>query len=273
MKIIATKREITGELRTGSIRSVLPITSDPERWLFVSPHDDDVAIAGDLLLQAAVNAGVEVSCRIATDGRMGYTAMDQREDIVAIRKEETLKSFGILGVEDVKRYDYPDADLYRHAGRRRAENRNDPDIQGEHTGLQNSLTRELRYLRPHRVFVLSGNDYHPDHKLLNQELLISLFHTQGAIWPELGTQLSSVPPLYELAAYRPFSTHPDYQFRGDSEAFRAKLDSIRAYRSQRQIEALLQGVESSGPCEYVRSCAYELYRPDQYAPIFRDHHE
>jgi LmbE family N-acetylglucosaminyl deacetylase len=253
----------------GKLADVMPDWSRGERWLFVSPHDDDIAVAGALLVGAAVRAGVDVSCRIATDGRMGYTALKDREEIVAIRKEETIKSFQTLGVEDVSWYEYPDADLYRHAGRRRADSDEDPDVWEGYTGLQNSLTRELRVLRPDRVFVLSGNDYHPDHKLLNQELLISLFHAQGAIWPELGEQLESVPPLYEIAAYCPFSGDPDYQLQGDQEAFEGKLESIRAYRSQRQIEALLTGIEESGPFEYLRTYPYELYRPDHYASLFR----
>lgn len=270
MKITVTRRSDSRGLIQGELQEVMPGWRKGERWLFVSPHDDDIAVAGAMLVEAAVAAGVEVSCRIATDGRMGYTALRDRDEIISIRKKETLESFRTLGVHDVSWYDYPDADLYRHAGRRRASGDDEPDVWEEYTGLQNSLTRELRVLHPDRVFVLSGNDYHPDHKLLNQELLISLFHAQGAIWPELGKQLEAVPPLYELAAYCPFSGDPDYQLQGDEEAFRRKLQSIRAYRSQRQIEALLKGIEESGPFEYLRTYPYELYRPDRYAPLFRE---
>lgn len=269
MKVLVTRRLDSGRILKGELPEVMPNWKRGERWLLVTPHDDDIAVAGALLVEAAVRAGVEVSCRIATDGRMGYTASEDRDVIVSVRKRETLESFRTLGVEDVSWYDYPDADLYRHAGRRRSTGGEDPDVRQEYTGLQNSLTGELRALRPDRVFVLSGNDYHPDHKLLNQELLISLFHAQGAIWPELGTQLEAVPPLYELAAYCPFSGDPDYQLQGDEEAFRGKLESIRAYRSQRQIEALLKGIEESGPVEYLRTYPYELYRPDRYAALFR----
>lgn len=268
MKITLSRKDKTGRIKNGPLSQLLPNWTKGERWLFVSPHDDDIAIAGALIVAAAVEAGVAVSCRIATDGRMGYTDPEQRENIAAIRKEETIESFRILGVEDVSWYDYPDADLYRHAGRRRALDQESPDRRQGYTGLQNSLTWELRALRPHRVFILSGNDYHPDHKLLHQELLISLFHAQGAIWPELGKQLESVPPLYELAAYCPFSGEPDYQLQGDEEAFSRKLESIGAYQSQRQIESLLKGIEESGPYEYVRTYPYELYRPARYAALF-----
>lgn len=270
MKITVTRRESDGGLVRGTLSELLPGWKREESWLFFSPHDDDIAVAGAMLVQAAVAAGVQLSVRIATDGRMGYTSEEQREQIVAIRKRETLESFELLGVTDVRWYGYPDADLYRHAGRRAVENHNEPDQRSGYSGMQNSITGELRAARPDRVFVLSGNDYHPDHKLLHQELLISLFHAQGAIWPELGEPIPLVPPLYELAAYCPFSGEPDYQFQGDEDAFNRKLESIRAYRSQKQIEALLKGVEASGPSEYMRTYPYELYRPDLYASLFAD---
>lgn len=272
MSITVTKRERNGSLSRGSLGERLPDWKPGERWLFFTPHDDDIAVGGALLVQAAVAAGGEVGVRVATDGRMGYTSEEQRGEIVAIRKQETEESFRILGVRDVSWYDYPDADLYRHAGRRALAaggGRGEPDPRSGYTGLQNSITEELRSLKPDRVVVLSGNDYHPDHKLLHQELLISLFHAQGAIWPELGEPISAVPPLYEIAAYCPFSGEPDFQLLGDEEAFDRKLRSIRAYRSQRQIESLVRGIEESGPVEYLRSYPYELYRPNLYAELFR----
>ena len=227
-----------------------------------------MAIAGGLLVQAVVNAGAAVSCRITTDGRMGYTREEELPDIVEIRKEETRESFGLLGAEDVAWLDYPDADLYRHAGRRRLAGSGRPDPRGGHSGLQNSFTGELRSLRPDRLVFLSGNDYHPDHKLVQQEMLISLFHAQGTVWPELGEPIDGVPPLYELAAYAPFAGRPDLQLLGDEEAFGRKLEAIRVYRSQRQIEALVREIEVSGPVEYVRSYPFELYRPDRYRELF-----
>src|SRR6056297_2307288 len=79
-----------------------------------------------------------------------------------------------------------------------------PDPRGGHSGLQNSLTALLRDLRPTRVFVPTGADYHPDHQIVYRELLISLFHATGAVWPELGAPLDSPPPLYEMAIYCDF---------------------------------------------------------------------
>ena len=64
-----------------------------------------------------------------------------------------------------------------------------------HTGVQNAFTLFLRRIAPSRVFVPTASDLHPDHKVANQEMLISLFHAQGEIWPELGRPLEAVPGL------------------------------------------------------------------------------
>src|SRR5687768_8234076 len=50
-----------------------------ERWLLVSPHDDDVSMGAGLLMQAAVAEGVDVRAAIVTDGRMGYCTLEQKD--------------------------------------------------------------------------------------------------------------------------------------------------------------------------------------------------
>ncbi len=61
------------------------------------------------------------------------------------------------------------------------------------TGLQNPFTYFLRQIRPTQVFVPTINDLHPDHKVTNEQLQISLFHSTGDIWPELGRRLTQFP--------------------------------------------------------------------------------
>ena len=43
-----------------------------ERFLFISPHDDDVVIGGGLMIQSALKEGVPVHVAVVTDGSMGY---------------------------------------------------------------------------------------------------------------------------------------------------------------------------------------------------------
>lgn len=110
-----SKRQPDGSIKRGSLLEIVEGSVPGEHWLFVTPHDDDVAVAGGLLVMAAVDAGIRISVRVVTDGRLGYTRVEDREDIVRIRREETLESFALLGVTDVEWYGYPDGNLYPHA--------------------------------------------------------------------------------------------------------------------------------------------------------------
>ena len=139
----------------------------------------------------------------------------------------------------------------------------------EFTGLQNSYTYHLRTFRPSHVFIMSENDYNPDHKMVFQELLISLFHAQGAIWPELGPPLGNVPHVYEMAAYCNFKADPTVELAADAEEFEKKLDAVDSYQSQRQIKILIENLRKNGPYEYIRDMDFDFYSPGRYRSLFQ----
>lgn len=275
-----------GTVVTGSLAEVFPDWQPSERWLFITPHDDDPPLAGGLLLAQAHRHGIPVRVRIATDGSMGYTSAVSAGDVVARRRDETYRSFRGLGVDDVAWWDYPDTRLHLWQGRLRADEADEADEQenagagggphivggphvvGGYTGLQNSITAELRSYRPTRLFVLSGNDYHPDHKVVHQETMISVFHATGDIWPELGPPIGVGPWVHELAAYRPFVEAPDIRLVGDGDLFAAKLEAVAAFASQTQISQLVEAVRRAGPVEYIRSFRFETYDPAVYDGLF-----
>jgi LmbE family N-acetylglucosaminyl deacetylase len=259
-----------GKQRTTSLAEVLD-TADlaRETWLFISPHDDDLCIGAGLLMQAAVLAGVDVQVLIVTDGGMGYCHPDQIHTIAQVRLQEAYASFSLLGIPDLKvtNLGYPDSGLVACIGRRRA-NRDGEEAIAGHIGLQNAFTHYLRKFRPTRVFVPAPTDLHPDHRITYSELLISLFHASGAMWPELGPPLPETPKLGELAVYCDFAEPPNLEIIGDEETFRTKLASIEAYRSQLQIAVLVDRIRQAGAYEYVREVAFELYSPDHYKSLF-----
>ena len=246
-----------------------------ECWLFVGPHDDDLCIGGGLLMQAAVESGVDLQAIIVTDGRQGYCCDDQRESICDIRWRETLASFETLGIgpRAVSNLGFPDGGLMEFAGRRFAPLRDNEAPSGAamcgSVGLQNSLTHALRKHRPARVFVPTPTDLHPDHRITHGELMISLFHAAGAIWPELGPPLLEVPKVYEMAVYCDFSEPPNLEVVSDDEHFGRKLASIAAFQSQVQIASLVAGVKKAGPFEYFREVTFRLYCAETYKPLFR----
>lgn len=238
-----------------------------ETWLFACPHDDDIAVGAGLWLHAAVLAGVQVHVLIATDGRMGYCTLDQRDRIVGIRREECLQSYETLGLprECVHMLGFPDCDLMRYQGRRPAAT-DDPQVEG-FTGLQNAFVHALRQLRPDRLLMPAPSDYHPDHQIVHNEMQISLFHASGAIWPELG-EPTHVPEVYELAIYCDFPAPPNLELLCDDASFHKKLQAIEAYQSQAQIAVLVDKIRASGPVEYLREVNFRFYDPQVYRSLF-----
>lgn len=238
-----------------------------QTWMFVSPHDDDLCIGAGLLMQAAVDAGADVQAVIVTDGCLGYCEASQQDDIVEVRKAETIRSFEVLGVQEshVTFLGFPDGGLTKYIGRRQAVE-GEPQVAG-FTGLQNAFTHSLRELRPSHVFVPTKMDLHPDHQITHNELMISLFHASGKIWPELGDPLD-VPQVHEMAVYCDFPSDPHLEIIGGDGPFETKLASIAAYESQLQIAELVEQLRSAGPFEYIRDVNFKLYSPERYRSLF-----
>lgn len=239
-----------------------------ERWLFISPHDDDIIIGSGILLQKAIEENINVDILIATDGSMGYCDEKTKEDIINIRHNETVDSFSEIGIKNIFWLNFPDTQLGLYVGRREA-GENDPCIIEGFTGLQNAYTYYLRLLKPTRVFLPSGADLHTDHKITYQETLISLFHSNSMIWPELGDTLSEIPGVYEMAIYWDFIDKPDIKVEGTQANLELKLKGITAYKSQEMIiQSLVDNIKSSGPYEYFRDLKFSLYSPDYYRDLF-----
>ncbi|MFO8042785.1 MAG: PIG-L family deacetylase [Alkalispirochaeta sp.] len=293
-RTIVRRRRQQGQIVTGSLRDTLPGAEERERWLFISPHDDDPAISAGMFLATAAAEGVQIRMRIATDGSMGYTSVVAADEVVERRRRETRDSCRQLGIDDVEWYNYPDARLHRWQGRfpvgdvsvtagatsnvltsnsagtagAAAEHPAGIHTVAGYTGLQNSITAEIRSYRPTRILVMSAEDYHPDHKIVHQEVMISIFHAQGDVWPELGSPIEALPWVHECAAYAPFAGDPDLELTGTAELFERKLQAIATFVSQTQIARLVAGLKASGPYEYLRSFPFETYSPQRYAGLF-----
>ncbi|MEM9348100.1 MAG: PIG-L family deacetylase [Planctomycetota bacterium] len=241
-----------------------------ETWLFACPHDDDIAIGGGLWMKAACEAGVDVHLLATTDGRMGYCTIEEKDTIVETRTAELVASCQALGLTDTDKthlLGFPDCNLAQFLGRR-------PAVEGEpehagFTGLQNAFVERLRAIKPTRLFMPSPMDYHPDHQIVHNEMQISLFHAAGEIWPELG-EPADVPAVYEMAIYCDFPDPPNLQLTCADEQFQAKLEAIAAYKSQKQIDMLVQKVKDAGPVEYLREVNFKFYSATAYHHLFDD---
>jgi LmbE family N-acetylglucosaminyl deacetylase len=244
-----------------------------ERFLFVSPHDDDAVLGGGLLIQLAQRENIPVYVLIVTDGAMGYCTEGQKENISDIRREETYESFQSLGVprENIIWMGFPDCRLNNYRGRRQATPDDTTVVEG-YVGLQNSFTKCIREIAPTQCFLPTSSDLHPDHKIVHEEMLISLFHSAGNIWPELGPPVEHVPYVHEMGVYCDFPTPPNLRMKTPESYLEKKLDAIAAFKSQQQIATLIDIVRRSGPYEYLRALNFKLYQPAAYYDMFEKKH-
>jgi len=268
VQLINGKRYVSSQLS----QSMPQWQGQNERFLIVTPHDDDAVIGAGLTIQMARREKVPVYILIATDGGMGYCSSEQKQNIAEIRKKETFKCYKKLGVDEqnILWMNYPDCRLNEFGGRRPAEKSDGPAICG-FTGLQNDFTYYLRKIRPTRCFVPTSNDLHPDHKIVYEELLISLFHSTTTLWPELGPLMDKLPiSIYELAVYCRFPGPPTLQIRTPAEYLGKKLDAIAEYQSQKQIGLMVERLRQSGPVEYLREADLKIYQPADYQEMFKE---
>ncbi len=240
-----------------------------ERWLFLSAHDDDIVTGGGLTFLTGMAEGAEVHAVVTTDGRMGYCRLPQRRTISQIRRREAEESFRLLGLpaERLHFLGFPDCNLNPYRGRHFATIGDPTEVEGA-SGLQNAFPHILRVIRPTRVFLPTSTDLHPDHQVVNTEMLISLFHAQGKIWPELGEPIETVPQVYEYATYCDFPEPPHLQIRVPDEMLERKLRGIGAYASQEQIDVLIDVQRRAGPVEYIREVQFNFYSPQKYTRLF-----
>jgi len=244
---------------------------EKESFLFISPHDDDVAIGAGLLVQLANQEDVVVHILIVTDGSMGYCSEDEKETIAKIRHEETFKCYQKLGVpsENIAWLGFPDCQLNSYRGRRKARTHDKAVIQ-HHAGLQNAFTYHLRKICPTQCFIPTSSDLHPDHIIVHEEFLISLFHAEGGIWPELGNPTKTLPHVHEIAVYCNFPKPPHLQITTTKELLEKKINAISAFESQKQIQSVIEMVKNTGPVEYIRDMKFKLYDPKEYAELFKE---
>ncbi|HEV58082.1 MAG TPA: PIG-L family deacetylase [Phycisphaerales bacterium] len=264
-------RLVHGERRVGPALASVSRRwqGDRECFLMVSPHDDDVVLGAGLLIQLMQEQGVPVHILVVTDGSMGYCDPAERDNITEVRRAETYRSYGILGVprERIVFLGFPSGEISSFLGRFPAPSYSTLNIAG-YTGLQNAFTYWLRRIRPTQCFLPTNNDWHPAHRTVYDEFMISLFHASGQIWPELGKPLEKISYLCEMAVYCDFAAPPTLRIRTPRAYLDRKLEAIRAFASQKQIGMLVENIRRAGPVEILRAVEYRFYDPGRYYDLF-----
>jgi len=241
-----------------------------EKWLFLAPHDDDIVIGAGMTLLAGVQLGVDVHAAVITNGRVGYCLPEMRDTIVQIRKEEARESFRFLGVPESNLYqfNYDDGNLPHNAGRWFTTDLYDSRAIAGSVGVQNTMVWLLRQVRPTRVFMPNRLDMHPDHSIVNSELVMSVFHAQGQIWPELGPPIPVIPKLYEYATYNDFISPPTLRVRVSDDLVEKRLAGVAFYKSQLQIDLVVNETRKAGGNEYLHEMAFKIFSATKYESLF-----
>ncbi len=244
---------------------------EEERWLFLSPHDDDIICGCGLTFIAALHCGIKTFAGVVTNGKMGYCTNEERETIADVRRDECVNSFTTLGLPKENLYflGHDDGSLNLQAGRRFATGAvgEGPAIAGG-AGVTNSLVWLLRQTRPNRLFVPTITDLHPDHKFTNSEAMMSIFHAQGSIWPELGDPIPDIPAIYEYATYSNFITPPTLRIRVSEDLFERKINGILQYKSQKQIDLTIKIQRENGTEEFIREAEFDIFVPQRCKELF-----
>ena len=93
----------------------LPKIEDFERYLFVAAHPDDIEVGAGATVAKLAAAGKKICFLICTDGRFGFENLSDGtsiDELVEIRKKETIKGAGIMGVSDVRFLNLSDGGFY-----------------------------------------------------------------------------------------------------------------------------------------------------------------
>lgn len=94
----------------------LPKIEQFDRFLMIGPHPDDIEIGMGATAAKLAAAGKHVTFLICLDGRYGLTNAPEGttpEELVSIRKTESLASAALLGVTDVRFLDLCDGGFYQ----------------------------------------------------------------------------------------------------------------------------------------------------------------
>jgi LmbE family N-acetylglucosaminyl deacetylase len=253
-----------------------------EGVLVIVPHDDDATIGMGMLLQHLTRAKIPLTIAVVTDGRLGYTSENDRSSISQTRVREMNESCRILGIHEsqIQWLGFPDGDLERYRGKRLAV-KGEPVSGDGFTGLEDAFVRVIRRGVDHcgkrypitRIFCPAASDYHNDHVVVAEQIMISIFHAQGLIWPECGACIGRRPFCYHFTIYCDFAADqpPNLLYQGGGEDFEAKMRSIMSFKSQGQIAALVEQLRKEGSFELYREVEFRLASRDRQLAPFLNH--
>jgi LmbE family N-acetylglucosaminyl deacetylase len=208
--------------------------SEVERVLVVVAHPDDADFAASGSVATWVEAGIEVSYCLITDGDAGgFDPSVDRADIPGIRRAEQRAAAAELGVTDLHFLGYPDGKLMLTLELRR------------------DISRVIRSVRPQRVVTQSPERNwqrvyasHPDHLLAGEATLCAVYPDSRNPFahPELisdeGLEAWSVAEVWMMAAPTELLNH----YVDVTDKLDRKIAALKAHESQTSHMDDLEGL-------------------------------
>lgn len=133
------------------ISTIFPDFGEKEVLAVMSPHDDDAVIGAGYAMLAAQEAGAEVYVVIFCRGDAGYSTVEEKTTIEAVRERETFDCYERLGIprDHILRMNFPDFSAISRIGWELS------------TGKAGDMPVLLRFLREKKVTrVMIPNHYH-----------------------------------------------------------------------------------------------------------------
>jgi LmbE family N-acetylglucosaminyl deacetylase len=197
--------------------------SDVERALVVVAHPDDVDFGAAGTIASWVQAGIEVSYCLCTNGDAGgFDPTVSRTDMARIRQEEQTAAAAVLGVKDLHFLGFPDGRL---------------EVTIE---LRKAISRVIRQVRPQRVLTQNpGRNFHriyashPDHMAAGEAAHCAVY--PDARNPFAHPELLSVEGLEEWAVPEMWvqgTTEPNHYIDVTGDPFELKKRALQQHVSQ-----------------------------------------
>lgn len=194
--------------------------ADAGTVLVVSPHDDDGVVGCGGFI---ANLPVPPFVVIASDGRLGYHSVAERNGFAGEREREALAAYGRIGVppDRIRFLRYPDMSVRNY--------QNWETLNGR-PGAYQELFRVIRDCRPATVFLPSDLDFHPDHKVIAEAGIVACVQAGETLMPELGPP-TTIRRIYAYQVWEPLP-EPVCVFALDGRLASLKRSAIGEFGSQ-----------------------------------------
>ncbi len=200
----------------------MPAAADVERALVVTAHPDDVDFGAGGTIATWVEAGIEVTYCVLTDGDAGgFDPSVPRSEIPGIRRAEQEAAAKVLGVDEVQFLGHPDGRL---------------TVSIE---LRRDISRVIRQVRPQRLMCQSPlrtftriYASHPDHLAAGEASLCAVYPDSRNAFAH--TELladEGLDPWAVAEVWIMTSDEPD-RYVDVTDTFDRKLTALRCHESQ-----------------------------------------